>query len=79
MDLSKFVTEEPPLPKYGPKVWERRFEEVISQGLTGQWINATEAWGLTARNAKSAERAAERCGITLSTRVHNRALHICVK
>lgn len=79
MDLSKFVTEEPPLAKYGPRVWDRRFEDVIAQGLTGQWINATQAWGLTAGNAKAAENAAARCGITIRTRVHERALHICVK
>jgi len=79
MDLSRFVTDEPPLPKYGPKVWERRFEQVIAQGLTGQWINATEAWELTAGNAKSAESAAERCGVTISTRVHGKQLYICVK
>jgi hypothetical protein len=79
MDLSKFVTDEPPLPKYGPRVWERRFEDVISQGLSGKWINASEAWGLTAGNAKSAERAAERCGLSIVTRVFDRQLRILVK
>ena len=79
MDLSEFVSDEPPLPKYGPRVWERRFEAVIAQGLTGHWINATQAWGLTAGNAKSAEGAAGRCGVTISTRVYNRELHIRVK
>jgi hypothetical protein len=79
VDLSKFVTDEPPQPKYGPRVWERSFDDVISQGLSGQWINATEAWGLTAGNARSAERAAERCGLTIVARVHDRQLHIFVK
>lgn len=79
MDLTKFVRDEPPLPKYGPKVWDRRFEQVIAQGLNGKWINATQAWGLTAGNAKSAENAADRCGVTISTRVHGRELYICVK
>jgi hypothetical protein len=79
MDLSKFVTEEPPLPKYGPRAWERRFEDVIAQGLSGRWINATEAWGVGPGNAKAAENAADRCGVTISARVYNRELHLCVK
>jgi hypothetical protein len=79
MDLSRFVTDEPPLPKYGPKVWERRFESLIAQGLTGQWINATEAWGLGATNQANAKRAADRCGVTMEARVHGKQLYICVK
>jgi hypothetical protein len=79
MDLSKFVVDEPPTQKYGPAVWERRFESVIEQGLTGQWINATEAWGVGSSNSTNARRAAERCGVTMTYRIHRKLLFICVK
>lgn len=79
MDLSKFVVEEPPPTSHGPKVWEQRFESVITQGLTGQWINATEAWGVGPTNSTNARRSAERCGVSMSIRIHRKQLFICLK
>jgi hypothetical protein len=79
VDLTKFVVEEPPPTKSGPRVWEERFESVITQGLTGQWINATEAWGVGSTNSVNAKRAAERCGVTMDARIHRKQLYICVK
>jgi hypothetical protein len=79
MDLSKFVTEEPPPARSSRTVWEQRFEQIIGQGLTGKWINATEAWELAATNGRSAERAAERCGLTIEVRHARKQLFVRVK
>jgi hypothetical protein len=76
--LADHVVDEPP-PGRGRHAWQERFEEIIGQGLAGHWINASAAWGVRPTNRKGAELAAERCGITLETRVGNGALFVRIK
>lgn len=68
MDLRRYVTDQPPPGGNSRASWERRFEEIIGQGLAGEWINATEAWGTKPNGRQAAMRSAERCGITIDWR-----------
>lgn len=79
MDLSRYVTADPP-PEGGSRAsWQRRFEEIIGQGLSGEWINATEAWGTKTNGKQAAVNAAERCGITLEWRSGGGQAYVRVK
>lgn len=78
MDLRQFTVDEPP-PSRSRRAWEQRFEEILEQGLAGQWINASRAWGLKATNSSVAARAGERCGLTVDVRSAGGQLYLRVK
>ena len=78
-ELARFVTDGPPPEKVGRGSWQRRFEQIIGQGLTGRWINATAAWGTKTNGRQGAMNAADRCGITLEWRTGDRQAFIRIK
>jgi hypothetical protein len=79
MDLARFVTEDPPPEGHGRGSWQRRFEQIIGQGLSGRWIDATEAWGTKPNGRQGAVNAAERCGLSLEWRTGGGHAYLMVK
>jgi hypothetical protein len=77
--LTRFVVDEPPPEGNRRGSWQRRLEEIIGQGLTGRWINATEAWGTKPNGKPSALAAAESCGVTLEWRSAKGVAYVRIK
>jgi hypothetical protein len=78
MDLARFVTESPP--EDGRRgSWLRRFEEIIGQGLAGEWINATAAWGTKPNGRQTCLNAAERAGLGVEWRTGEGQAYLRVK
>jgi hypothetical protein len=78
MDLSKFVVDEPPIPR-GKTAWPARFETILDQKLTGRWINASRAFGVKGNNAVQAKAAGERCGLHVDARSVHGELFVLIK
>lgn len=79
MDLSDYVIDDPPPSRSNRAGWQTRFEQIIGQGLSGKWINASAAWGTKSGGKASAIAAAERCGVNLEWRVAKGAVFVRVK
>ena len=77
-DLAAFVVTKPPTQRGGWHVWEHRFAEIAEQGLIGQWINVTGAWGVRPTNRANAVNAGVRNGLTVEARVADSNLYLRV-
>jgi hypothetical protein len=80
MDLAECVIDGfTPVGSGRREVWTERFGEIIDQGLAGQWINATKAWGLNGKNAGAVRNAGKRCELTVEAHCVRGDLIIRVK
>ena len=71
VDLTRFIVAEPPRSSAGRRmVWPDRFAAMIAQ-CPGQWIDATEAWGLNKVSAKTVLQRAEALELNVDARTHN--------